>query len=323
MRSHAECFCGGLIFARRIIPFPTHSRVIPNQFSDNRSKGVLSTYFLIGERMKRSNKVEFNGITFQPLPLSSLFIDRTMGQRTESKANIDAISSGFSLSATRVLVVSLRSDGRYAIIDGQHRFIVMMEKGEQFAMCEIHRNLTIEQEAILFEQLNRNKPLKGLQLFVARFRGSDRLALDIVNCVREYGFDIPLEPGIKSQGSQFIKCAATLYKLLHQHGFDVFHRAFDVLARCFKSGSCVIQKAALKGDFLPGLFEYLRTTSYSDFTTKAALKRISADELLGKAYAENGCNGKRCGFTLVRTVAKAIETCVGIHCAEKRIKLAA
>lgn len=252
-------------------------------------------------------KIIHQGRKYQVLLLSQLFIDLSMGQRQTSASNIAGIRIGYDRHYTRVLVVSKRGRGRYAVLDGQHRLVVMREKLETHAICEIHEGLTIEQEARLFEHLNRNKPLKGIELFVAQYSGGDLLARKVTEIVRKHGFELPLERGKKKYGKTTIRCGSTLYKLAQDFGVPAFDTAFSVIAECFKTDRGGIQTAALKGDFLPGLFNFLKLNDVPLPIVKAALKGTTSDKLLGEAYKLNSCDGKRCGYKLPLTLSGIIK----------------
>lgn len=246
-----------------------------------------------------------DGREIKYLPLGYLFVDHKMGQRKLNKANLAAISTGYDAKAPGVLVVSKRGEKSFAVMDGQHRLHVMREKGESEAICLIHKGLTLQQEASLFEKLNRSKPLRGIELFTARYEAGDVLATNIVDTLRKHGFELAIFHD-KKRCPKTINCGGTLYKQAQEHGMNAFNKAFAIIAECFKSPNGGIQRAALKGDFLPGLFEFLKNTETKLSVIKNTFKTISADQLLAEAHKDNACHGKRCGFKLPSTLAEVI-----------------
>lgn len=88
--------------------------------------------------------------------VSQLQIDRRY-QRDFRPSVVNRIAKDWDFAAAGVLSVSQREDMSMWIIDGQHRYLGALKRGVKLLRCEIHHNLTIEQEAQLWLVLNKNR----------------------------------------------------------------------------------------------------------------------------------------------------------------------
>ncbi|WP_327286071.1 hypothetical protein OG974_30210 (plasmid) [Streptomyces sp. NBC_00597] len=90
-------------------------------------------------------------------------------------------------------IVSLRDDGRYYLLDGQHSTEVAIEKeGADFLRdCMVYEGLTAEQEAKLFLAANRDrKAVKPFDIFRVSITAGDPRNTRILNEVESLGLGI-------------------------------------------------------------------------------------------------------------------------------------
>jgi hypothetical protein len=127
----------------------------------------------------REVKIAMGRESVYELPLDKLIIDDRY-QRTTSDARVAKMAKNFNPTQLGLLQVSMRADNVFAIVDGGHRAALLRKKGLTHALCQVHIGLTVEQEALLFSELN-SKAVKpsGIRNFVALRFGGDRLVLDI------------------------------------------------------------------------------------------------------------------------------------------------
>ena len=95
------------------------------------------------------------------------------------------------------LVVSYR-DGRYNLVDGQHRICAMRKKNngkDVTALCRVYRGLTYEQEAELYYKLDRAKGHLRLSHATKALleSGSDAEITEIKRLLEEAGFTWALD----------------------------------------------------------------------------------------------------------------------------------
>lgn len=92
------------------------------------------------------------------LRVGDLFADPTY-QRDLDTARVDRMSNEYDRTLLGVLEVSAREDGRYAIIDGQHRWAVVerVSGADEHLACQVHTGLSQEEEARLFLEIDTGR----------------------------------------------------------------------------------------------------------------------------------------------------------------------
>lgn len=109
------------------------------------------------------------------LPLGTLFSDLTY-QRELDPTRVAKMAREYDAALVGIIEVSARTDGRYAVLDGQHRLAmtrdIMFEAENPHIACRVHTGLTVDEEASLYHRLNTTrKQLTGWDRWKAR-RGS-------------------------------------------------------------------------------------------------------------------------------------------------------
>lgn len=92
------------------------------------------------------------------LRAGDLFADRAY-QRDLDATRVERMSGEFDRTLLGVLEVSAREDGRYAIIDGQHRWGVVRTLcgDDEHLVCQVHSGLTPGDEARLFLEIDTGR----------------------------------------------------------------------------------------------------------------------------------------------------------------------
>lgn len=134
------------------------------------------------------------------LPLSQLFIDPTYQRAIldSGKANIRRMIEGFSWLLFGTVVVSRRSRGVYAIIDGQHRATAAaLHGGISKVPCLIVKG-GLAAEARAFSAINSNVTrVNKLQSFRASIAAGDEAAKDLVRLLASV--DVTIAPYPKAE----------------------------------------------------------------------------------------------------------------------------
>ena len=120
------------------------------------------------------------------LRAGDLFADPAY-QRDLDSARVERMRGELDRTLLGVVEVSERADGRYAIIDGQHRWAVIQAAGGSDAhlVCQVHTGLGIEDEARLFYEIDtRRKTLSWWDRWRARRGAGDPLVLGIDEVLR-------------------------------------------------------------------------------------------------------------------------------------------
>lgn len=108
-------------------------------------------------------------------------------QRPLRESRVKMITSGFDSRQLGILEVSARSDGWYAVFDGQHRLVALRKRGAKDALCLVHEGLSPEEEAYLFAHLQLDRrPLTPFERFKAQLFAGETAAIEIDQIVRDY-----------------------------------------------------------------------------------------------------------------------------------------
>lgn len=119
----------------------------------NVNERMINTEAVLAESII-NGAVTICGKKIASVPVSLLRIDETY-QREPKGNNIQNLIKEWDINSCDLLDVSYR-DGKFYIIDGQHRYTAANYIGVQNLPCTIRTELTRNQEAIIFARQNRN-----------------------------------------------------------------------------------------------------------------------------------------------------------------------
>lgn len=119
---------------------------------------------------------------------SALVMDRDY-QRSIDPNRVRKLIEDFQSTGLGTLTVSMRVDGRRVIIDGQHRCAAVQAIGYEGKLpCIQYTGLSLADEAAMFLLLNNAKPVAALDKFRARVIAEDRVACNIADVLKQYGW---------------------------------------------------------------------------------------------------------------------------------------
>lgn len=149
---------------------------------------------------KHIGEVETTAVRFggqvEMLKLDQLIVDARF-QRPIQQSRVERYVKQFDPKLVGLLTVSHRANGKYVLLDGQHRWMVLVERRYTEAMCEVLDGLTLEQEAAIFHGRNVGRVrLKPGDYFRARLAANDPVAKAIEEIVTKAGYRIELHPDI-------------------------------------------------------------------------------------------------------------------------------
>jgi hypothetical protein len=126
--------------------------------------------------------------------------------RTIRSFRVEAIRRNFNPDGLGLLYVSEREDGRFYIIDGQHRHQSILDLGMASCLvpCAVYRNLTRDEERLIFLLLNRERlPLSAIDAFQARAAAGENLAGSMKDLLDRYGILLVKgrQPGVREIAS--------------------------------------------------------------------------------------------------------------------------
>jgi hypothetical protein len=131
------------------------------------------------------------------LSVRDLEIDRKVQREIYSDRKVENIMKNFNPAALGVITVSRRNAVTQVIVDGWHRWsavkILTDNNGEM--LCNVFEDLTLEEEAQLFLDLNDGSQPNVMDRFRARLIVGDPVAADIDKITKYYGWVIQRQGG--------------------------------------------------------------------------------------------------------------------------------
>lgn len=134
---------------------------------------------------------------FTKLTVREISID-TSYQRDLDESRVNAMSGDFDESRIGVPVLSLRKDGSFVVLDGQHRLEAMRRASllDTKVLCEVHNGLSVAEEAALFLKLNNGrKPVRVFDKYKARLVAKEPVSIEFTRIASGLGLRIGAAPG--------------------------------------------------------------------------------------------------------------------------------
>lgn len=205
--------------------------------------------------------VQAAAITTRPAPfitslrIGDLFRDPAY-QRPLNEGRVEEMATAYDPALVGVLDVSDRGehslDGRYAVLDGQHRWAMLVvahtEHEDGHVVCNVHRGLTVADEAALFYELNTGRrQLSGFDRWVARRTSGDLNVLAIEEVLARY--DVIVD---KAASNRRVSATKALKEIVALGTPTLLDRTLEVSTQVYG-----ITQDALDGSVLAGLAQVL------------------------------------------------------------------
>ena len=182
--------------------------------------------------MKKVN----NGMNYELVLIDSrkLEVLRDQYQKPLNKKRVAQIVANFDENIANEPKVNFR-DGHYFVFDGQHTVAarVLRNGGKPLKIkCKVYRDLTKEQEAILFVQQNgfAATPTPANKLRALLYAG-DKEAIALNDATRSVGFILDLDGSLSKN---HILCINTCMKLFRRAGVEVYTDALGIIYSAWK-----------------------------------------------------------------------------------------
>jgi hypothetical protein len=177
--------------------------------------------------VKRDILTNIDAFTFlESVPLSQMFVapyGRAVSRSTLGRMH----RSGFSERKLGIITLSMRPDGRYAILDGNHRRHLCHGLGLTHMLARVFIDLTYEDEAELFEALNTMSVPTALERFNSRLEYNDPTAMDIRRMLLDHDLDVARTSGKPPRGK--LSCIGALEALYTERGAQEFAEVINVI----------------------------------------------------------------------------------------------
>lgn len=160
------------------------------------------------------------------IPVEALNIEHSY-QRPATK-KMEAIGKNWNDDLVGYPVISLREDGSYWIIDGQHRIGGARIAGKQHIPCDVRQGLTLKEEARLFDSLNGQRShVTAVDRYKAKMYYDDPEAIEVTSIVEAFGGEISTKQN--EPNTQAIRSVATLFRVFEQEGGERLKEILAVL----------------------------------------------------------------------------------------------
>lgn len=140
---------------------------------------------------------------------------------SEGRANIGRIIEKFSWTRFTPLMVAACDDGRYAVIDGQHRFIAAQAHGGIPELpCAVVEAPAINDQARSFLAINNDRVRATFfQLHHAGAAAGEPDALHLNDICQQVGLTVPRNNlSSKDWQAKHLRCPGLVLELAHRHG---------------------------------------------------------------------------------------------------------
>lgn len=140
--------------------------------------------------MKQGTKtlIEKHTVEFRQIPITELLSDFSY-QRATIAWKVKRIESAFDINAAGALLVSMRNNGKFYVVDGRHRLEAMRRLGMDKAWCQVLIDLSVTDEAALFLlcQVERTQ-MSAIAQYRCLIAAEDPGALYLESILRSEGF---------------------------------------------------------------------------------------------------------------------------------------
>ena len=219
-------------------------------------------------------------------------------QRPVSDPAVDRLVREWDPRLLTPLAVSYR-EGRYNLVDGQHRICAMRKKNggkDVTTLCRVYRGLTYEQEAELYYKLDKAKGHLRLSHATKALveSGSDTEIIEIKRLLEGVGFIWALD---KPAGEAFeigaTRAVINAYRLL---GGAAFSRMLGLIAGAWHG-----TPNSLKASIFSGMALFVKTYE-TELVDQTFIKRLSAvdpDEIIRRGKVDFSTNKAALRFARV------------------------
>jgi len=149
--------------------------------------------------------------------------------------------TNFDSKQLEPITVSLRADGSYHIIDGQHRTKTCQLKGITTIPARVIKGLTPEEESDLFILLDKNKTkLSSLDKFLVFVKSGDTFHKSISDIIKKHGYLVETN-GRKRTVKRRITAIGTVEKIANKYGLSTLDNTLCTISKSWSDNPHAIQ----------------------------------------------------------------------------------
>lgn len=198
-------------------------------------------------------------------------------QRQLNLAYARKMAKGFDPNLLGVIHVCRSEDGKYNVIDGQHRVFAarLAEYGEYLA-CEVQEAMTDAEQADRFLSLNNTLQVQTYDKFRMRVTRGDYDALTVHGALTEAGYSV-------GHGDYQITATTACEKIVSERGARALTEGLKVISQSFGN-----DKSSVQGVFLRAVCEVVGREGVDRKKLIKALSGTTPSILRQVANAERG-----------------------------------
>jgi hypothetical protein len=241
---------------------------------------------------------------YESLPINSLFIDPTY-QRDINHGKIKEWGKNFDDSLIGAIEVAERSNGTYAILDGQHRWHLLKSKNYKTVPCLVHSEMTVQEEALKFKELNANiNRLSELEKFWAMIGACNSKHLEIMNLISKNGLSVARRSGSKSSQCYQIAAIGKIMMIEKTYGNHILDNTLSFVTNVWPGNGY-----SLKGLILEGvaifLYRHLRNVKFNLKNAQKKFSILNTEIVLAKARDKSKLYGSGVQYNIADLLAEA------------------
>lgn len=175
----------------------------------------------------------------QWVPLAEMTVS-PLAQREFKQWRVDHLAAEFDPEQIGTFVVNHR-DGKYFIIDGQHRRALLRAVGwgDQSVLSDVYEGLTEAEEAEMFLKRNDTLAVTAFDKFRIGVRAGRHPEVDVEKIIRDNGLRVA------RQGPGAVRAPATFLKVYRAHGGQVLTAALGTAHAAY--GDSGLQSRVIDG----------------------------------------------------------------------------
>jgi hypothetical protein len=222
--------------------------------------------------------------TVEELPLDVMAVPRTY-QRELREHLVRKIIREFDPDLLGLLVVVRDGEGQHWILDGQHRWLVLVELGYTTALCEVLHGVPLARQAHIFSGRNsRRIAPQPRDAFRADYVARDPQAVAIMNILDRHGYYTPFGSN-KASARRFV-CVGALREV---HGWGQLEPAVGMIRAAWPADELATQAPIVTG--LAAVLRVYPGVNQAELVRRLA--RHSATEVLRLARGQHANSRER------------------------------
>ena len=179
-----------------------------------------------------------NPPTRRRLPLSAIDIDMSY-QRDFRPSRVKEIADKFEPGACGDLLISQRKNGKYYVVDGNHRLqaLRMPKLNAKEWTCNIYTGISIKDEAKMWELRNsKRKCMVSGEQFKARLLQGHKMEVETAKICGELGFSLYYGTG-RPRGEKIIRAFTAMKWIYEKGGRRALKNVLDIINWSWPSGA--------------------------------------------------------------------------------------